>query len=46
MTIIKTVNGSEATLKFEGWLDTQASPELIKELDELGEGIYVYPSHS
>ncbi|MCR5403611.1 MAG: STAS domain-containing protein [Butyrivibrio sp.] len=40
MTITKTINGNEATLEFEGWLDTQASPELIKELDEIGEDVH------
>ena len=37
MTINKTENGNEITLKLVGWLDTQASPELLKELDGLGD---------
>ncbi len=39
MTITKTVNGSEAVLAFEGWLDTQAAPEMRREIDALGEDI-------
>ena len=39
MTITKTVNGSEATLKVDGWLDTQASPDMQQELDALEPGI-------
>ena len=35
MTITKTVNGNEATLAIEGWLDTQAAPELLTELNHL-----------
>ena len=35
MTITKTVNENEATLKVEGWLDTQASPDFHKELENL-----------
>lgn len=37
MTINKTENGSEITLKPIGWLDTQAAPELLDELDGLGD---------
>ena len=39
MTITKTVNGSEATIAVEGWLDTQGAPELHAELDKLGEDV-------
>lgn len=37
MTITKTLNGNEAVLSIEGWLDTQASPEMQKEIQALGE---------
>ena len=36
MTIEKTVNGNEATLKIEGWMDTQCAPMLEQALNELG----------
>jgi len=36
MTIEKTVNGSEATLKLEGWMDTEGAPALGQALSELG----------
>ena len=39
MKIIKTVNGNEATLYVEGWLDTQAAPELLAQLDQLEDGV-------
>lgn len=39
MTITKTVNGNEAVLRVEGWLDTQASPEMHKEIEGLEENI-------
>ena len=39
MNITKTVNGSEATLALEGWLDTQASPELHAALEDLGDDV-------
>lgn len=35
MEIKKTVNGSEATIVVEGWLDTQAAPQLQEELEQL-----------
>lgn len=35
MTIEKTVNGTEATLKIEGWMDTQSAPMLEQALKEL-----------
>ena len=35
MTITKTVNENEETLKVEGWLDTQASPDFHQELENL-----------
>ena len=35
MTITKTVNGNEAVLSIEGWLDTQASPDFHQELENL-----------
>ncbi len=39
MTITKTINGNEAVLAFEGWLDTQAAPEMRAEVESLGEDI-------
>ena len=39
MTITKTINGNEAVFSFEGWLDTQAAPELHAEVEALGEDI-------
>ena len=39
MTITKTMNGDEAVLAFEGWLDTQAAPEMHAEVEALGEDI-------
>ena len=36
MTIEKTVNGDEATLKLEGWMDTEGAPALGQALGELG----------
>lgn len=36
MTIEKTVNGSDATLKIDGWMDTQSAPMLEEALGELG----------
>ncbi len=39
MTITKTLNGNEAVLKVEGWLDTQAAPELLAALDQLESNI-------
>ena len=39
MQITKTVNGTEATLALEGWLDTLAADELKAELEGLEEGI-------
>ena len=39
MNIEKTINGTEATLALEGWLDTQTSPELGKVLEELDSSI-------
>ena len=37
MTITKTENGSTVTLTLDGWLDTQAAPELQKELEGIDE---------
>jgi anti-anti-sigma factor len=37
MNITKTVNEGETILAVEGWLDTQAAPEMHAALDELGE---------
>ena len=34
MIIKKTTEGSEATLFLDGWLDTQAAPELQAELEK------------
>ena len=39
MTITKTTEGNAATIAVEGWLDTQASPELLAQIDQLEEGI-------
>ena len=39
MTITKTINGNEAVLFFDGWLDTQAAPEMRAQIDALGEDI-------
>ena len=39
MTIKKTVEGNEATLALEGWLDTQTAPEVQSELESLGDDI-------
>ena len=39
MTIKKTIEGKEATLYLEGWLDTQASPEMQAELEKLEDDI-------
>jgi anti-sigma B factor antagonist len=35
MAITKTIEGSEATITIEGWLDTQTAPELAAALAEL-----------
>lgn len=35
MEIRKTINDDEATLSVEGWLDTQAAPQMKEALDEL-----------
>ena len=39
MTIEKTINGTEAVFKLDGWLDTQSSPQLASELDALGDSV-------
>ncbi len=39
MTIEKTVNETVATLKLEGWLETQAAGELQQEIDALDETV-------
>ena len=39
MTIQQTQNGSEMTLAFSGWLDTQTSPELHAVIDELDDSV-------
>ena len=36
MEIIKTTEGSTATLAVKGWLDTQTAPELGVAVEELG----------
>ena len=36
MTITKTTEGNRAVIMLEGWLDTQAAPELGKAVEELG----------
>ena len=35
MAVQKITNGSDVTLKVDGWLDTQSSPELEKAVAEL-----------
>ncbi|MBR4532651.1 STAS domain-containing protein [bacterium] len=35
MAVQKITKGTEVTLKVDGWLDTQASPELEKAVSEL-----------
>ncbi len=35
MNITKTINGNEATIKVEGWLDTQSAPEMQNEIENL-----------
>ena len=39
MNITKSANGNEVTLKVEGWLDTQAAPELLAELERLDDHV-------
>lgn len=39
MNITKSVNGNEVTLKVEGWLDTQAAPALMAELEQLDDQV-------
>ncbi len=39
MTIKKKIEGKEATLFLEGWLDTQAAPEMQAELEKLEDDI-------
>ena len=39
MTITKFINGKEAVVKVDGWLDTQAAPELRAEIDRLSNNI-------
>ncbi len=39
MTIKKKIEGKEATLFLEGWLDTQAAPEMQAELEKLEDNI-------
>ena len=39
MTITKYINGNEAVVKVDGWLDTQAAPELRAEIDRLSNNI-------
>ena len=39
MNITKSVNGNEVTLSVEGWLDTQAAPALLRELEQLDDHI-------
>lgn len=35
MAVEKITNGTEVTLKVDGWLDTQSAPELEKAVSEL-----------
>ena len=39
MKIEKIQNGDSVTLALQGWLDTQAAPELEKELEGLGDDV-------
>lgn len=39
MNITKSVNGNEVTLSVEGWLDTQAAPALLAELEQLDDHV-------
>ena len=39
MNITKSMNGNEETLKVEGWLDTQAAPELLAELEKIDDHV-------
>lgn len=39
MTITKTIENQQAVLSVEGWLDTQSSPELGKEVKALPDTI-------
>ena len=39
MKINKTVNGDTMTLELQGWLDTQAAPEMEAVLEEAGDDI-------
>ena len=39
MTIEKTMDGSMAVLRLEGWLDTQNAPVLAQALNELDDGV-------
>lgn len=39
MTISKSVNGNEAVFAVEGWLDTQAAPEMHAQIEGLEDNI-------
>ena len=39
MVITKSMKGNEETLKVEGWLDTQAAPELLAELEKIDDHV-------
>ena len=39
MTIDTAIDGTQATMAIQGWLDTQTAPQLAKALDGLGEGV-------
>ena len=39
MTIEKTMDGSTAVLRLEGWLDTQSAPVLAEALNGLDDGV-------
>ena len=39
MVITKSMNGKEETLKVEGWLDTQAAPALLAELEQIDDHV-------
>ena len=39
MEMTKNINGNEATLTVDGWLDTKTAPDLLAALDSLDEGV-------
>lgn len=39
MAVTKTIDGTQATLTVDGWLDTQSAPELAQALSNLDESV-------